>query len=75
MKHIKLRIKTKTQEYPIIIGSNIASNISKISINNSIKFKKCLLVIDKNISKIKVSKIKNSLGKKKIFVYFFNANE
>ena len=30
MKPIKLKIKTKTQEYPIIIGSNLMSNISKI---------------------------------------------
>jgi len=75
MKPIKLKIKTKSQEYPIIIGSNLISNISKITIDNSIKFKKCLLVIDKNISKITVSKIKKSLIKKNVFIYFFNANE
>ena len=51
MKTIKLTIKTKTQEYPIIIGSNIISNISKILKDNSIKFNKTLIVIDKNISK------------------------
>ena len=75
MKPIKLKIKTKSQEYPIIIGSNLISNISKITIDNSIKFKKCLLVIDKNISKITVSQIKKSLIKKDVFIYFFNANE
>ena len=36
MKTTKLKIKTKTQEYPIIIGSHIISNISKIEIVNNI---------------------------------------
>ena len=36
MKPIKLKISTKTQKYSIIIGSNLVSNISKISKNNSI---------------------------------------
>ena len=30
MKPIKLKINTKTQQYSIIIGSNLVSNISKI---------------------------------------------
>ena len=75
MKPIKLKIKTKSQEYPIIIGSNLISNIAKITFDNSIKFKKCLLVIDKNISKNTISRIKKSLMKKDVFIYFFNANE
>jgi 3-dehydroquinate synthetase len=70
MKPIKLKIKTKTQEYSIIIGSNLVSNISKIAKDNSIKFKKSLLIIDKNISKKVISKIKKSLKKKK-FLFFF----
>jgi len=51
MKPIKLKIKTKTHEYPIIIGSYLVSNISNIFKKNSIQFKKCLLVVDKNIPK------------------------
>ena len=39
MKSIKLKVKTKTQEYSIIIGSNLISNISKIAKDNSINFK------------------------------------
>ena len=31
---IKLKVKTNTQEYPIIIGSDIVSNISKITKDN-----------------------------------------
>ena len=75
MKTIKLKIKTKTQEYPIIIGSNLISNISKILKENLVNFKHCLLIIDKNISKKAISKIKKSLNKKSIYVHFINANE
>ena len=38
----KIIIKTKTQKYPILIGSNIISKFSKILNQNSIKFKQCL---------------------------------
>jgi 3-dehydroquinate synthase len=71
---IKLKINTKTQQYPIIIGSNLSSKVSKIINENSINFKQCLLVVDKNVSKKNISNIKKSLNKKK-FIYFFNANE
>ena len=75
MKSIKLKINTKTQKYTIVIGSNLISNISKTIKENSINFKQCLLVIDKNISKKIISKIKNSLNKKKLYVHFFKADE
>ena len=75
MKPIKLKINTKTQTYPIIIGSNLVSNISKIAINNSLNFKKCLLVIDKNISSKIITKVKKSLIKKNLTIYFFKASE
>ena len=69
MKSIKLKINTKTQKYSIIIGSNLGTNVSKILKENSINFKKCLLIIDRNISKQFISKIKKSLNKKKIFMF------
>ena len=75
MKPIKLKVKTKTQQYPIIIGSNLLLNISKIIKENSINFKKCLLVVDKNISKKIVLKLKKSLIKKNVYVYFLKASE
>ena len=49
MKPIKLKIETKTQKYPIIIGSNLITNFSKIIKNNSLIFNQCLLVVDKNV--------------------------
>ena len=75
MKPTKLKINTRTQKYSIIIGSNLISKISSITKNNSIDFKKCLLVVDKNISKKIISKIRMSLNKKKLYVYFFKASE
>jgi len=75
MKSTKLKINTKTKKYSIIIGSNLGLNILKIILENSINFKQCLLIIDKNASKKIVSKIKKSFNKKKLFVHYFNANE
>jgi len=75
MKYIKLKIKTKTREYPILIGSNLVINIPKIARKHSIEFQKCLLIIDSNISKNIISQIKKSLTKKITYLYFFKANE
>ena len=49
MKQNKLVVKTITEKYPIFIGTNLISNISKILKNNLVSFEKCLLVIDKNV--------------------------
>ena len=65
MKPIKLKISTKSKNYSIIIGSNLGPSLSKIIRNNSINFKQCLLIVDKNVSKLIISKIKKSLKKKK----------
>ena len=75
MKIIKLKIKTKSQNYPIFIGSNLTSHIAKLAKNNSLNFKQCLLIIDKNISRKIISKIKKSLIKKKLYIYYFHASE
>ena len=75
MKHIKLNIKTKSQNYSIIIGSYLTKKISKIFKNNSIIFKNCLLVVDSNIPKMKILEIKKSLKKKNVFTIFIKANE
>ena len=75
MKPIKLNITTKTEKYPIIIGTNLISNLYKIFKSNSLNSKKYLLVIDKNIPKKIVYKIKKSLKKKNISLSFFKASE
>ncbi len=75
MKQNKLVVKTSTENYPIFIGSNLISNISKILKDNLVNFEKCLLVIDKNIPKKSINKIKKSLKSKKLFFYYINATE
>ena len=75
MKPIKLKINTKTQQYPIIIGYNLCSNISKIIKENLEDFRQCLIVVDINVPKKIISKIKKSLNKKRIYVHFFRASE
>tara|TARA_A100001011_G_scaffold44196_1_gene41429 strand:- start:240 stop:1346 length:1107 start_codon:yes stop_codon:yes gene_type:complete len=75
MKVAKLIIKTIDQKYPIFIGSNLISKLSKILNNNSIKFEKCLLVIDRNVPYTMIKKIRNSIKNKKVFTYTLKANE
>jgi len=75
MKQTRLNILTKTEKYPIIIGSNLTSSVSKILKLNSIYFDKCLIVVDKRVPKKFISNIKRSFKNKKIYVLFFNASE
>ena len=75
MKQTRLNIKTKTKKYPIIIGSNLTSSVSKIFKLNSIDFNKCLIVVDKGVPKKFISNIKRSFKNKKIYVLLFNASE
>ena len=75
MKAIKLTVKTETQKYPIIIGSDLISKFSSIIKANSIKFDKCLIVIDKNVPKKEVIKFKKSLKNKFFYSQLINANE
>ena len=53
MKTTKLLIRTNHSKYSIFIGSKLISNLSEIIEKQSIEFKKCLLVIDKNAPKKK----------------------
>ena len=75
MKTKNLQIKTNHRKYNIVIGSDLVSKVLKIAKKNSINFKKCLLVIDKNISKNIVLKLRKSLKRKKIYTHLFEANE
>ena len=75
MKQIRIHVKTKNNNYPIIIGSSLINNLKKVFNDNSIKFNKCLLIIDNKISKNFINKILKSLKNKKKIIYYFNANE
>ena len=43
MRQFKLVVNTNSERYPILIGTNLITNLSKILKNNSIKFKQCLI--------------------------------
>ena len=75
MKPIKLTVKTNSENYPIIIGSNIIKNTSNLLQHNTIVFEKALLIIDKNVPKRMIFKIKKSLSKKKVYLFFISASE
>ena len=75
MKPIKLKVKTKLENYPIIIGSNLVNNLNSYLNKNSIIFNQCLLVIDKNVPNKMISKLTNSLKKNKVHKFIFVANE
>ena len=74
MKPTKLIINTKTEKYPVLIGTNLIKNLSKLIKDSSINFNKCLIVVDRNIPKKLISKIKKSLNKEKL-IFYINANE
>ena len=75
MKPIKLKINTNTETYSIIIGTKLLTQFSNLINHNLMKFEKCLLVIDKNIPKKKITQIKKALKNKKIFTHFIRASE
>ncbi|MBD1164191.1 3-dehydroquinate synthase [Pelagibacterales bacterium SAG-MED13] len=75
MNPVKLIVKTKSDTYPIIIGKNIISNISKIFVANSFRCRKCLLIIDKNVPNKNILKISKSLKNIEIIKYYLIANE
>ena len=75
MKIKKIIIKTSHQTYPIYIGKNIINKLGFFLQKNSIKFQNCLIIVDSNIPKVMISKIKRSLKNKKVYFFPFNANE
>jgi len=75
MNTIKLQINTKDRRYPIFIGSGLITKLSKLLNSSSIKFTKCLLVVDSKVPKNLINKILKSLPKKQTIIHMFNANE
>tara|TARA_Y100000591_G_scaffold326831_1_gene350214 strand:+ start:1684 stop:2799 length:1116 start_codon:yes stop_codon:yes gene_type:complete len=75
MKPIKLIVKTKDGSYPILIGKNLISSLSNLLKKNSITFKKCLFIIDKNIPKKNLIKITKSFKNIETYKFIYSANE
>jgi len=75
MSLIKLYVKTGSRQYPIFIGNNILNKIKIILKENFINFDQCLIVADKNVPKKLITKVLNSLPKKKICLHYFDSSE
>ena len=75
MKMHKLIVSTKSEKYPILIGSNLIQNFSQIIKKYSLNFQKCLIIVDKNVPKKQVSIIQKKLKTKFKILYFIIATE
>ena len=75
MKTLKIIVNTKSEKYPILIGSSLLPNLSKILNKHFIYFRKCLIILDKNIPTKQINIIKKNFKNKKIFFHKFNATE
>ena len=65
MSLIKLQVNTGNQKYPIFIGNNVLNKLKIILKKNSINFNQCLVIVDKNVPKKLITRVLNSLPKKK----------
>ena len=70
MKPIKLIVRTKSETYPIVIGSNLIKNLSVYFKKNSISFNQCLLVIDKNVPNKMISILQNHYLRVKFLSFY-----
>ena len=75
MKQKKIIVKKNSQKYSIIIGSNLVGRAAKIIQQSSIRFEKCLIILDKNVPRKLVIKLKKSLTKKKLYFFTFKSSE
>ena len=72
---IKLQIDTRDCRYPIFIGSGLITKLSKLLNSSSIKFTKCLLVIDSKVPKKIMIQVKNSIKNFDNLYIKLNTNE
>ena len=75
MKKTRLLVKTKSKKYPIIIGSNIISDINNILKFNKIRFEKVLIIFDSKVPKKKLNILKKKIKSDKKIVHYFKASE
>ena len=75
MKSINIKIRTKNNSYPIVIGNNLIMNLMKVIKKNCLDFNRCLMIVDKKIPKKFLNQIKLALSNKDKSIYFFNSSE
>tara|TARA_B100001093_G_scaffold510543_1_gene576629 strand:- start:170 stop:1264 length:1095 start_codon:yes stop_codon:yes gene_type:complete len=67
--------RLKTKNYSIIIGKNSLSTLNSEIKNHCPKCKKVAIIIDKNIPKKFLVRIKKKLKKYRIFIFFLSSSE
>ena len=75
MKQKIIKVKTKSKNYEVHIGTNLISKLRNILKKNKILFSKCLIVIDSKIPKKFRKLLLGNLKNQKIYTLNFNANE
>ena len=75
MKIYKLIVNTKSEKYPILIGSGLLQNFSNIIKKYSINSQKYLIIVDENAPKKQLDIIKKNLKTKYVIFYSIKATE
>ena len=75
MKSKIIKVKTKSKNYEVHIGTNLISKLRNILKKNKLLFSKCLIVIDNKIPKKFRKLLLGNLKNNKIYTLNFNATE
>jgi len=75
MKSKIIKVKTKSKNYEVHIGTNLIPMFKNILKKNKLLFSKCLIVIDNKIPKKFRTLLLKNLKNQKIYTLNFNANE
>ena len=71
----KIFVKTESKTYPVFIGKDFLNNIDDIIKKNNLKFKKCIIIFDKNIPKKYINLLKFKIKNKDKVIFQFNSSE
>ena len=75
MSLINLKVKTRSKNYSIFIGSGVINKLRKILKNNLFSFKQCLLIVDNKVPKKIIKEISKQFSKKELSIYYYKASE
>ena len=75
MKQKIIKVKTKSKNYEVYIGTNLISKLRSIIKKNKLSFSKCLIVIDSKIPKKFRTILLGNLKNQEIYTLNFSANE
>ena len=75
MKKIKLKIKTLSKNYNVIIGNKVLKDVSNLLKSEKIHFKKCLIIADKKVPKKFIQDLKKNIKCQKKIINYFESSE